>query len=156
MGDCLRELRVRAAVGRVIEVALAANGPSYHYVANLIDTETGRTLGQIARKCDVCTTEEAFLAASLAVVELVNGVGDAAPEAKPVDPGLPAARARVARARSRARLTGAILVGAAVAAGAASYYFYRDDRDGLGAGAAGAAGGLAAAGAVAFGVSFSF
>jgi len=154
MGDCLRELRLRAAVHRVIEVALVTNGPSYHYVVTLLDTESGKTVSQLARKCDVCTTEEAFAAAALAVVELVNGVGDASPTDLKAAPDQRSSG--VARARSRARTLGLVLVGVAVAAGAGSYYLYSQDRDGYGAGAAGAAGALGVAGVTAIGVSFTF
>ena len=157
IGACLAELRTRAAVNRVLEVALVTNGPSYHYVITLLDTATGKTIGQLARKCDVCTTEEAFAAAALAVVELVNGVGDAAPDTpNPAIDGDAPAAARVRRARTRARTLGVVLVGAAVAVGAGSYYLYHQDRDGYGAGAAGAAGALGVAGLTAIGVSFTF
>lgn len=151
IGDCLRELQLRADVHRVIEVALVTNGPSYHYVINLLDTTSGKSIGQLARKCDVCTTEEAFAAAALAVVELVNGVGDATPAAM-----APVPRSDRSRARARTRVLGYVLVGAAVAAGAASYYLYSDDRDGYGAAAGGVAGGLGVAGVTAIGVSFTF
>lgn len=157
VGECLGQLRTQGGVNRVLEVALVTNGPSYHYVITLLDTGTGKPVGQLARKCDVCTTEEAFAAASLAVVELVNGVGDAAADRPGLraDPAGPAA-ARVGRARSRARTLGLVLIGTAVAAAAGSYYLYDQDRDGPGAAAAGAAGALGLAGVTAIGVSFTF
>lgn len=155
VGPCLRELRRGADVTTVVEVALATTGPSYHYVVTLLDTSTGQPIGQLARKCDVCTTQEAFAAAGLAVVELVNGVGEAAPPPA-VAPPPPDLRPRFAAARRRARVAGvSLLVGAAVAT-AASYVLFRDDRDTLGGAAAGAAGALGVAGVTSIGVSFAF
>ncbi len=153
VGACLRELRLRAAVARVIEVALVTNGPSYHYVITLLDTETGKTVGQLARKCDVCTTEEAFASAALAVVELVNGVGDATPEEPTV--AAPHGSSAVARARRRARVLGVVLLGAAVAAGAGSYYLDSEGND-LAGPLVGGAGALGVAGLLSIGVSFTF
>lgn len=153
VGACLRELRLRAAVGRVLEVALVTNGPSYHYVITLLDTQTGKTVSQLARKCDVCTTEEAFASAALAVVELVNGVGDATPDEPVV--AAPVGSPGVDRARRRARTLGLVLVGAAVATGVGSYYLYQQDNDLVGP-AAGAAGALGVAGLLSIGVSFTF
>lgn len=157
-GACLAELQRGAAVATVIEVALATSGPSYHYVITLLDTRSGQPLTQVAAKCDVCTTDEAFTEAALAVVALVNGVGDGAPPVVPVvvDPAVRRARARVAHARSRTRWLGVVLLGAAAAAGAGSWYFYRDDRDALGGATAGAAGALGVAGFTSLGLSFSF
>ncbi|MBK9034777.1 MAG: hypothetical protein IPL61_26525 [Myxococcales bacterium] len=158
LGTCLAELQRGAAVATVIEVALATSGPSYHYVITLLDTRSGQPLTQVAAKCDVCTTDEAFTEAALAVVALVNGVGDGAPIDVPVviDPATRRARARVAHARSRTRWLGVVLLGAAAAAGAGSWYFYRDDRDALGGATAGAAGALGVAGFTSLGLSFSF
>ena len=158
LGGCLAELERGAAVATVIEVALATSGPSYHYVITLLDTRTGAPQNQVAAKCDVCTTDEAFTEASLAVVALVNGVGDGAPVVAPVviDPEARRAAARVGAARRRTRWLGVALLGAAAAAGAGSWYFFRDDRDALGGGSAGAAGALGLAGITSLGLSFSF
>lgn len=152
LGTCLGELSRGADVRTVIEVALATSGPSYHYVITLLDTASGQPINQVAAKCDVCTTDEAFTEASLAVVALVNGVGDGAP---PVVVAA-ASGARVAHARSRARWLGIVALGAAAAAAGGAYYFFDDDRDTLGGASAGAAGALGLVGAVSLGLSFTF
>lgn len=158
LGACLSELARGAEVATVIEVALATSGPSYHYVITLLDTRTGHAINQVAAKCDVCTTDEAFAEASLAVVAVVNGVGDGAPRVvtPTVDPELARTRARVGHARSRARVLGITLIGLAAAAAGGAYYFFRDDRDTLGGASAGAAGALGVAGFTSLGLSFSF
>ena len=158
LGACLSELARGAEVSTVIEVALATSGPSYHYVITLLDTRTGHAINQVAAKCDVCTTDEAFAEASLAVVAVVNGVGDGAPRviAPAVDPALARTRARVLHARGRARILGITLIGLAAAAAGGAYYFFRDDRDTLGGASAGAAGALGVAGFTSLGLSFSF
>lgn len=156
LGACLGELAKGADVDTVIEVALATSGPSYHYVITLLDTRTGQPINQVAAKCDVCTTDEAFAEASLAVVAVVNGVGDAAPRAgAPLDPQILAAHRRVARARSGTRWLSIGLLGAAALAAGGAYYFYRDDRDALGGATAGAAGALGVAGFTTLGLSFA-
>lgn len=153
LGACLSELTRGADVRTVIEVALATSGPSYHYVITLLDTATGKPINQVAAKCDVCTTDEAFTEASLAVVALVNGVGDGAlPATVVVRDG----HARVAHARSRARWLGLVALGAAAAAAGGAYYFFDEDRDTLGGASAGAAGALGLLGAVSLGLSFTF
>ncbi|KAB2904931.1 MAG: hypothetical protein F9K40_06815, partial [Kofleriaceae bacterium] len=76
-GACLKELKTHAGVGQVIEATLVSIGPSYHYTITLLDTETGAIIRQTSRKCDVCTTDEAFADAALEVVALVtNPQGD--------------------------------------------------------------------------------
>lgn len=152
LGVCLGELSRGADVSTVIEVALATSGPSYHYVITLLDTASGQPINQVAAKCDVCTTDEAFTEASLAVVALVNGVGDGAPPATVRAAG----EARVAHARSRARWLGLVALGAAAAAAGGAYYFFDEDRDTLGGASAGAAGALGLVGAVSLGLSFTF
>lgn len=158
LGACLSELARGAEVATVIEVALATSGPSYHYVITLLDTRTGHAINQVAAKCDVCTTDEAFAEASLAVVAVVNGVGDGAPRitTPEVDPQLVRTRARVVHARGRARALGITLIGLAAVAAGGAYYFFDDDRDTLGGASAGAAGALGVAGFTSLGLSFSF
>ena len=95
IGECLRDLKVHAGVGTVVEAALVSIGPSYHYVITLLDTETGTIQHQLARKCDVCTTDEAFTNAALDVVELIQQRdGSAAAAAEPSSPPAGAARAQ--------------------------------------------------------------
>jgi hypothetical protein len=153
-GACLGELERQTGVATVIEVALATSGPSYHYVITLLDAKTGQPKSQVAAKCDVCTTDEAFGEAALAVVGLVNGLGDTStPLVAPVVPR----RADAHRgARRRTAWLGGALLGAAALAGAGTWYFFREDRDTLGGASAGAAGALGVAGLVTLGVSLSF
>ncbi len=149
VGACLRELKTHAGVGTVIEAALVQIGPSYHYVITLIDTETGGILHQLARTCDVCTTDEAFNSAALDVVELIQQRdSDAAPAPVPPAPPPPG--------RARVRKAAWFLLGAAVAAGAGGIYLMSRDEDRVGAAALGGAGAFAVAGATCLGISFSF
>lgn len=153
-GACLGELERQTGVATVIEVALATSGPSYHYVITLLDAKTGQPRSQVAAKCDVCTTDEAFGEAALAVVGLVNGLGDTSTPL--VTPGVPRRDDGHRGARRRTAWLGGALLGAAALAGAGTWYFFREDRDTLGGASAGAAGALGVAGLVTLGVSLSF
>ncbi|MCL4226564.1 MAG: hypothetical protein KJZ91_19035 [Myxococcales bacterium] len=151
MGTCLRELKTHAGVGKVIEATLVSIGPSYHYTLTLLDTGTGAILRQASRKCDVCTTDEAFADAALGVVELITEGEDLAPAGPGRGPAPPPGRAR--RTTRRAALA---LMGAAALAGAGGYYLLTRDEDRLGAAAIGASGAFAVAGVTCLGISFSF
>jgi hypothetical protein len=155
VGDCLKELKTHAGVGQVIEAALVSIGPSYHYTITLLDTKTGHIIRQISRKCDVCTTDEAFADAALEVVALVtnpDGTGAKPVVAVPMTPD----PASTVKGRLSIRRTAVALFGAAVLAGAAGGYLLSRDEDRLGAALAGGAGAFAVAGATCLGVSFSF
>lgn len=155
-GACLTELERQTGVATVIEVALATSGPSYHYVITLLDARTGQPRAQVASKCDVCTTDEAFGEAALAVVALVNGLGDPSPQLDvPVADDGRARRVRSSARRRTAWISG-VLLGAAAVAGFGSWYFFREDRDTLGGASAGAAGALGVAGVMTLSVSLSF
>lgn len=155
VGECLKELETHAGVGQVIEAALVSIGPSYHYTITLIDTGTGTIIRQTSRKCDVCTTDEAFADAALEVVALVtNPDGDGA-GSKAVLPRAPAPASTV-KGRRATRRAAVALLGAAVLAGAGGAYLLSRDEDRLGAAAVGGAGAFAVAGATCLGVSFSF
>lgn len=149
VGECLRELKIHAAVATVIEASLVSIGPSYQYVITLIDTETGRVQHQLARKCDVCTTDEAFASAALDVVELIQQRDTNANPAPPPPRKPPPGRAKV-------RKTALFLLGAAVAAGAGGVFLMSRDQDRAGAATLGGAGAFAVAGATCLGVSFTF
>lgn len=151
MGTCLRELKTHAGVGKVIEATLVSIGPSYHYTLTLLDTGTGAILRQASRKCDVCTTDEAFADAALGVVELITEGEDLAPAGPRPGPAPIPGRAR--RTTRRAALA---LMGAAALAGAGGYYLLTRDEDRLGAAAIGASGAFAVAGVTCLGISFSF
>ncbi len=155
IGTCLKELKTHAGVGQVIEAALVSIGPSYHYTITLLDTETGTIIRQTSRKCDVCTTDEAFADAALEVVSLVtNPDGDGARPAV-VSPDPPTSESTL-KGRRATRRTGVALLGAAVLAGAGGVYLLSRDEDRLGSALAGGAGAFAVAGATCLGVSFSF
>ena len=137
VGDCLAVLKTHAGVDRVVEARMVSTGPSYHYVITLLDTGSGAVITQKADRCEVCTTEEAFAEAGLAVVGLLHGLdGD--------------------RTRSTTLRLGVALVTAAVVAGGASAILYSSDDDSAGAVAAGAAGAFAVAGVTSLGISFAF
>jgi hypothetical protein len=149
IGDCLKELKTHAGVAQVVEAALVSIGPSYHYTLTVLDTETGAIVKQTSRKCDVCTTDEAFADAALAIVELISSLDEGAA----ASPAAPDTRAKGRRATRRAALA---LVGAAIVAGAGGAYLMSRDEDRLGAAALGGAGAFAVAGVTCLGVSFSF
>lgn len=153
VGECLRALKTHAGVSTVVEAALVSIGPSYHYVISILDTETGAILHQVARKCDVCTTDEAFTNAALDVVELIQQREDHS--GNPL-PSAAADRPRAPSGRGKVRKTGLFLIGAAVIAGAGGVYLMSRDEDRAGAAALGAGGAFAVAGVTCLGVSFSF
>jgi hypothetical protein len=157
VGDCLKELETHAGVGQVIEAALVSIGPSYHYTITLFDTASGAIVRQTSRKCDVCTTDEAFADAALEVVALVTnpsgdgvGVKSTAVRPRPPDP------ASTVKGRRSTRRAAVALLGAAVLAGAGGAYLLSRDEDRLGSALAGGAGAFAVAGVTCLGVSFSF
>lgn len=155
MGDCLKDLKTHAGVGKVIEAALVSIGPSYHYTITLLDTDTGQIIRQTSRKCDVCTTDEAFSDAALEVVALVTGTGtsDAKPTTPPKPPPTPASTLEGRLSTRRAAIA---LLGAAVVLAAGGGFLLHRDEDRLGSAALGGAGAFTVAGATCLAVSFSF
>lgn len=155
-GDCLRALKTHAGVSTVIEAGLVSIGPSYHYVITILDTETGEIEHQVARKCDVCTTDEAFTNAALDVVELIQQREDHSGNPLPTAAGGERPRSAPGAGRGKVRRTAIFLIGAAVVAGAGGAYLMSRDEDRVGAAALGAGGAFAVAGVTCLGVSFSF
>ncbi len=155
VGDCLKELATHAGVGQVIEAALVSIGPSYHYTITLLDTATGTIIRQTSRKCDVCTTDEAFADAALEVVALVTNPDGDGGKPKVAIPKAPPPPSTV-KGRLATRRAAIALLGAAVVAGAGGAYLLSRDEDRLGAALAGGAGAFAVAGVTCLGVSFSF
>ena len=154
IGACLKELKTHAGVATVIEAALVGIGPSYHYTITLLDTETGAILRQIARKCDVCPTDEAFTNAALDVVELIQDQRGQPAVTAAADAGKRAERS--APGRRATRRAALALIGVAIVAGASGAYLWSRDEDRVGAAAVGAAAAFAVAGVTCLGVSFSF
>jgi hypothetical protein len=159
-GPCLAEVRRQTEVDRVVVAYFQGRGSSYRFVVSLIDTATGRIRAQAAERCEVCTLSEALDAAVLATIGLVHGAtpgAEGAPGGEVAPP--PPLRRRVkadASDRTQARRAALLLVGVGALAGGAGLYFTSRDRDEVGYAALGGSGGLIAAGAAMFGLSFSF
>jgi hypothetical protein len=153
-GPCLAEVRRQTEVDRVVIAYFQGRGSSYRFVVSLVDTRTGRVRAQAAERCEVCTLSEALDGAVLATIGLVHEAtpgdlpGDVAPPRRP-------RRVKSASDRTQARRAALLLVGVGALAGGAGLYFASRDRDAVGYAALGGSGGLMAAGAVMFGLSFS-
>jgi hypothetical protein len=152
-GPCLAEVRRQTEVDRVVIAYFQGRGSSYRFVVSLVDTATGRIRAQAAERCEVCTLSEALDGAVLATIGLVHeatpgdGAGDVAPRPRRVK--------KATSDRTQARRAALLLVGVGALAGGAGLYFASRDRDAVGYAALGGSGGLMAAGAVMFGLSFS-
>jgi hypothetical protein len=152
-GPCLAEVRRQTEVDRVVIAYFQGRGSSYRFVVSLVDTATGRIRAQAAERCEVCTLSEALDGAVLATIGLVHeatpgdGAGDVTPRPRRVK--------KATSDRTQARRAALLLVGVGTLAGGAGLYFASRDRDAVGYAALGGSGGLMAAGAVMFGLSFS-
>jgi hypothetical protein len=155
-GPCLAEVRRQTEVDRVVIAYFQGRGSSYRFVVSLVDTGTGRVRAQAAERCEVCTLSEALDAAVLATIGLVH---EAVPGSFDGPGDAPPPRPRRVKAtpgdRTQARRAALLVVGVGALAGGAGLYFASRDRDAVGYAALGGSGGLIAAGAVMFGLSFS-
>jgi hypothetical protein len=152
-GPCLAEVKRQTGADMVVVAYFQGRGSSYRFVVSLVDTATGGVREQTAERCEVCTLSEALDAAALATIGLVHGAAPAGTRPPPpprVEPPPPRRHGRRA-----ARRTALVLAGAALVAGGVGGYFLRKDDDDIGYASIGAAGSLAAAGAVVFGLSFA-
>jgi hypothetical protein len=159
-GPCLREVN-RVTKGKVRLVLIAnihGEGTAYRFLISLLDTRTGAPTAQIPTGCTVCTVEEAIAAATLAVVELVAGTGDAAvlaPTGPTGDAPEPKSPDDVGK-RLALRHASIAFFGAGLIAGAAAAILLVRDRDAFGYTALGAGSGLVAGGATLFLISTRF
>jgi hypothetical protein len=158
VGPCLSEVRAQTGAALVVTGGISGSGLSYRFTLTLIETEHGRVIGQKAESCPACTIDDLASAVTLATIELVSGLA-------PVEGGeglldaerrLSALQGRVRDHGRSTRRTALLFVSAAVIAGVSGYYFLDQDRDRVGYPLLGTAGGLAAAGAVTFALSYRF
>lgn len=157
-GPCLQPIHRLTEVRLVLVARIVATGSTYSLAVSLMDTRTGQPASQVAEECSVCTLEEAVSSVTLAVIALVTGTGAARGRAaggEPTQvPDLEAMQRRIATLEDRTarghrtlRRGALFFGGAAIIAGASAGYLLGTDRDGAGAGAAGAAGAFALTGA---------
>lgn len=148
VGACLAEVGAQTGAEWVVTAGLTGAGESYRYTITLLDTAEGRVIQQVSDTCAACTVDDVASQATLAVLGLIN-------EGVEVDP-TPEAPVR-ANHHARTLRRAAILVsGVALLAAGAGYYFAHEDREDVGYPLLGAAGGLAASGALMLGLSFRF
>jgi hypothetical protein len=139
-GPCLRAVHKATKMRLVLVARIRGVGSSYSFVVSLLDTVTGNVTSQVGDSCEVCTLNEAVNTATLAVISLVTGTGDAKvtnPEVGPtgtVDPGRDKAKitdleARMASKRRSMRRGALFFAGAAVIAGAGGTFLLASGRD---------------------------
>lgn len=160
VGPCLEEVRAQTGADEVVIAALSAVGQSYRYTITLLDTRTGNVLFQVSEGCIACTVEDVLSSATMATIGLLNNAGDTV-TAVPITPVAAVERAakleeRVRDHRRSLRRTALLVVGAGLLAAGTAAYFISEDRDDVGYPVLGAAGGLAASGAVMLGLSLHF
>jgi hypothetical protein len=169
-GPCLKTVYAVTGVRLVLAARVTSVGRAYTFVVTLIDTRTGTPTSQAVERCAVCTVDEAVATASLAVIQVVTGLG----EAHVVDPtvgptggaeALDVAALRAAEARAQARLADRrrrlrrsawIMSGASVAVGAIGVYYLAMDDSAVAYPALAAGGTLAIAGGTLFYFSSTF
>lgn len=148
IGPCLAEVRAQTGAQYVVTAGVTGSGQSYRLTISLIETERGTLVSQVTETCPACTVEDVASSAMLSTIELINGVSSVA---------VPAAG--VARGRNHGRTvrrTAVLLLGSALLAAGAGYYFLEKDRDDVSYPLLGAAAGLAVSGTVMLGLSFRF
>jgi hypothetical protein len=147
-GPCMKEVRTRTGLRRVLVARIQGAGQSYSVVVSLVDTETGHLVSQVAQSCPVCTVEEAITTATLAVVELLTGESTAGDEpvkasAAASDGEATRAAARLELRRRQVRRYGWIFVVSGAVALGLGGGLIATDNEGVGLASAGLGGGLA-------------
>jgi hypothetical protein len=160
VGPCLDEVREQTGAQIVAIAALTAIGQTYRYTITLLDTGTGHVLAQVSEDCVACTVEDVMSSATMATIALLNGAGETRTPEEIQPPAslaqVQALERRVGDHKRTIRRGGLLVIGAALLAGGAAAYFLSEERDEVGYPLAGAAGGLAASGAVMLGLSLTF
>jgi hypothetical protein len=152
---CLQEVKVQTGAEVVILAALTGSGTSFGFVVTLLRTDTGKVIAQETERCDVCTFNETMKTAVLATIKLLNTVPDKLP-----DEGAQAGAAvdiavqnavkpleRQLAGKDTDNRLGLVMtiVGLAVTAGGAAWYF-ADDHNETGLATATGGAGLAVGG----------
>jgi len=138
-GPCLRAVFKATKMRLVLVARIRGVGSSYSFVVSLLDTVTGNVTSQVGDSCDVCTLNEAVDTATLAVIALVTGTGDAKvtnPDVGPtgtVDPGRDKARItvleqRISQKRRSMRRASLFFAAVAVVAGAGGTFLLASDQ----------------------------
>jgi hypothetical protein len=161
LGPCMQVVREQTHAELVMTVFLQGLGMTYRYVITVIRTDTGDVVDQRTEGCGACTQDEAISKATLAAIDALTAAPArlaaagrdrhqlASREVAPLE-------RRLGKARRRTRATALVLTGLAAIGGGLGGYWLSRDRDDLGRPALGAAGGLAAAGALCFAVSLTW
>jgi len=172
-GPCLKEVRTRTGLRRVLVARIQGAGQTYNVIVSLVDTESGQLVSQVAVPCPVCTVEDAISTSTLAVVELLTkksgagsgsgGGGEAALGGGAALGGaahggreLASLSERLERRRRDARRTGWIFVAGGAVGVALGGGLLAADQTNPGMTSLGLGGGLAAAGLTALLWSSSF
>jgi hypothetical protein len=160
LGPCMTEVRMQTHADLVLTVFLQGLGTTYRHVITLIRTDTGGVVDQRTDTCVACAQSEAITKATSAILEMVGNTPDL-DKTGPIDPArmqrelVTPLRESLASARRRTRITGGVLLAAAVVGAGVGFYLYSSDRGGATPVLAASAG-LAASGAVVLGMSFAW
>jgi hypothetical protein len=158
VGPCLSEVASQTGADYVVTAGVTGSGESYRFTITLVGTKTGDVVRQISQSCPACTVEDLASAATLATIELINGVDSAAPKRPTTVPiaQLREAQQRAAHHASVLRKTAVLVIGVAILTGALGGYFANKGRTDVGYPLLGTTAGLAASGVVMLGLSFEF
>jgi hypothetical protein len=158
VGPCLSEVHTQTGADYVVTAGLTGSGESYRFTLTLVATSTGDVAQQISQSCPACTVEDLGSAATLATIELINGVDTAAPK-RPHTVPIAEVKRIEANAKKHAhtlRSTSVLTLGVALVTGALGGYFVHKGRTDVGYPLLGATAGLATSGVVMLGLSFRF
>jgi hypothetical protein len=156
MGPCLTEVQSQTGADYVVVAGVFGSGESYRFTITLLDTAKGQVVGQDSEGCPACTVEDLASAATLATIQLVNGIGATPTEKPQTSPEVAQLRRRVAHHAALVRRGGVLLLGVGLLAAGAAAYFHHKDQDDVGYPLLGATAGLAVSGVVMLGISFRF